>query len=87
MHGDRARAAAETYIGLVEVGVGVIPAGGGTKEMTMRAMDAAMRAPDADPLRGFQPPVQEWFRGAFTAPTRAQALAWPLLLSGHVAGG
>jgi 3-hydroxyacyl-CoA dehydrogenase len=35
---------------LVEVGVGVIPAGGGTKEMTMRAMDAAQKAPDADPL-------------------------------------
>ena len=50
MHGNRARAAAETYIGLVEVGVGVIPAGGGTKEMTMRAMDAAAKAPDADPL-------------------------------------
>lgn len=50
MHGDRVRAAAETYIGLVEVGVGLIPAGGGTKEMTMRAMDAAQRVPDADPL-------------------------------------
>src|SRR6185295_7166335 len=50
MHGDRVRAAAETYIGLVEVGVGVIPAGGGTKEMTMRAMDAAKDIPDADPL-------------------------------------
>ena len=50
IHGNRARAAAETYIGLVEVGVGVIPAGGGTKEMTMRAMDAAQKAPDADPL-------------------------------------
>lgn len=50
IHGDRARAAAETYIGLVEVGVGVIPAGGGTKEMTMRAMDAAQKAPDSDPL-------------------------------------
>lgn len=50
IHGNRARAAAETYIGLVEVGVGVIPAGGGTKEMTMRAMDAAQAAPDADPL-------------------------------------
>jgi 3-hydroxyacyl-CoA dehydrogenase len=50
MHGDRVRAAAETYIGLVEVGVGVIPAGGGTKEMTMRAMDAAKNVPDADPL-------------------------------------
>ena len=50
MHGDHAQAAAETYIGLVEVGVGLIPAGCGTKEMTMRAMDAARRAPDADPL-------------------------------------
>ncbi|MFM9904120.1 MAG: 3-hydroxyacyl-CoA dehydrogenase/enoyl-CoA hydratase family protein [Pyrinomonadaceae bacterium] len=50
MHGDKVRAAGETYIGLVEVGVGVIPAGCGTKEMTMRAMDAAQKAPDADPL-------------------------------------
>ncbi len=50
IHGDKVRAAGETYIGLVEVGVGVIPAGGGTKEMTMRAMDAAAKAPDADPL-------------------------------------
>jgi len=50
MHGNKLRAAGETYIGLVEVGVGVIPAGGGTKEMTMRAMDSAAKAPDADPL-------------------------------------
>jgi 3-hydroxyacyl-CoA dehydrogenase len=33
---DRVRYAAETYIGLVEVGVGLIPAGGGTKEMLIR---------------------------------------------------
>jgi 3-hydroxyacyl-CoA dehydrogenase len=50
MHGDRVRAAAETYMGQVEVGVGLIPAGCGTKELTMRAMDAAAKAPDADPL-------------------------------------
>jgi len=50
MHGNKMRAAAETYIGLVEVGVGVIPAGGGTKEMTMRAMDAWAKTPDADPI-------------------------------------
>jgi len=50
MHGNKVRAAGETYIGLVEVGVGLIPAGCGTKEMTMRAMDAAAKAPDADPL-------------------------------------
>ena len=40
MHADRVVAAAETYIGLVEVGVGVIPAGGGTKEFALRASDA-----------------------------------------------
>ncbi len=39
LHADHVQAAAETYIGLVEVGVGLIPAGGGTKEMTLRAMD------------------------------------------------
>jgi 3-hydroxyacyl-CoA dehydrogenase len=36
LHGDRVQAAAESYIGLVEVGVGLIPAGGGTKEMLLR---------------------------------------------------
>lgn len=51
MHGNKVRAAGETYIGLVEVGVGVIPAGGGTKEMTMRTMDAWSKAPDSDPLQ------------------------------------
>jgi 3-hydroxyacyl-CoA dehydrogenase len=39
MHGDRVQAAAESYIGLVEVGVGLIPAAGGTKEMTARAAE------------------------------------------------
>jgi len=36
---DRVQAAAETYMGLVEVGVGLIPAGGGTTEMLARAME------------------------------------------------
>jgi 3-hydroxyacyl-CoA dehydrogenase len=36
VHGDRVHSAAESYIGLVEVGVGLIPAGGGTKEMLVR---------------------------------------------------
>ncbi|MCR4374937.1 MAG: 3-hydroxyacyl-CoA dehydrogenase NAD-binding domain-containing protein [Acidobacteria bacterium] len=40
LHGDRVQAAAETYMGLVEVGVGLIPAGGGTKEMLLRAPSA-----------------------------------------------
>ena len=55
LHADRVQAAAETYIGLVEVGVGLIPAGGGTKEMLARSMDAA--PPGADPL----PHVQRVF--------------------------
>jgi 3-hydroxyacyl-CoA dehydrogenase len=51
LHADRARAAAETYIGLVEVGVGIIPAGGGTKEMLVRAMDSIPKGiADADPF-------------------------------------
>ncbi|WP_421752595.1 3-hydroxyacyl-CoA dehydrogenase NAD-binding domain-containing protein [Croceimicrobium sp.] len=37
LHADAVQAAAETYIGLVEFGVGVIPGGGGTKELTRRA--------------------------------------------------
>ncbi len=39
MHCDAAVCAAESYIGLVEVGVGLIPGGGGTKEMALRASD------------------------------------------------
>ena len=39
LHADQVQAAAETYIGLVEAGVGVIPGGGGTKELTKRVSD------------------------------------------------
>jgi 3-hydroxyacyl-CoA dehydrogenase len=39
LHADKVVAAAETYTGLVEVGVGVIPGGGGTKEFILRAAD------------------------------------------------
>jgi 3-hydroxyacyl-CoA dehydrogenase len=39
LHADKVVAAAETYIGLVEFGVGIIPAGAGTKEMTKRVSD------------------------------------------------
>ena len=39
LHGDRVQAAAESYIGLVEAGVGLIPGGGGTKEMLARAVE------------------------------------------------
>jgi 3-hydroxyacyl-CoA dehydrogenase len=50
LHADRVQAAAETYMGLVEVGVGLIPAGGGTKEMLARAMDAARAGSDPLPI-------------------------------------
>jgi 3-hydroxyacyl-CoA dehydrogenase len=39
LHSDKVCAAAETYIGLVELGIGVIPGGGGTKEFVLRAAD------------------------------------------------
>jgi 3-hydroxyacyl-CoA dehydrogenase len=51
LHADRVRASAETYIGLVEVGVGIIPAGCGTKEMLVRALDSIPSdMKDADPF-------------------------------------
>jgi 3-hydroxyacyl-CoA dehydrogenase len=78
MHGDHVRAAAETYIGLVEVGVGVIPAGGGTKEMTMRAMDAAKRTPDADPL-AFLKKTFELLGMGKVATSAQEAKAWGFL--------
>ncbi len=47
---DRVRAAAESYVGLVEVGAGVIPAGGGCKEMLARMDDRIPRAVAIDPF-------------------------------------
>lgn len=78
MHGDKTRAAGETYIGLVEVGVGLIPAGGGTKELTLRAMDAARRTPDADPL-AFLKKVFEMIGMAKVATSAQEAQNWGLL--------
>ena len=56
LHGDRVQASAEAYIGLVEVGVGLIPAGGGTKEMVTRAVET-VPAGTTDWL----PPIQRAF--------------------------
>ena len=47
MHAQRVVASAETYIGLVELGAGVIPAGGGTKEIMRRVINPAMKTKDA----------------------------------------
>ncbi len=49
LHSARRQAHAETYIGLVEAGVGLIPAGGGTKEMLLRAVDQAVAIAPPDP--------------------------------------
>ncbi|MGN6196677.1 MAG: 3-hydroxyacyl-CoA dehydrogenase/enoyl-CoA hydratase family protein [Ginsengibacter sp.] len=52
LHADKVEAAAESYIGLVEVGVGLIPGGGGTKEFTLRASDAVQHnEPETIPLQ------------------------------------
>src|SRR5699024_7731935 len=53
----RIQAAAETYIGLVEVGVGLIPAGAGTKEMLVRAIQSV----DIDGTVDLQPHVNRVF--------------------------
>jgi 3-hydroxyacyl-CoA dehydrogenase len=78
IHGDKVRAAAETYIGLVEVGVGLIPAGGGTKELTMRAMDLAKRTPDADPL-AFLKKTFELIGMGKVATSAQEARSWGIL--------
>jgi 3-hydroxyacyl-CoA dehydrogenase len=56
LHADRVQAAGETYMGLVEVGVGLIPAGAGTKEMVARA--AEQMTPGAT---DFLPTIQRAF--------------------------
>jgi 3-hydroxyacyl-CoA dehydrogenase len=69
LHGAHVQAAAESYVGLVEVGVGLIPAGGGAKEMLARAMEAADRAEHPDPL----PFVQQVFETIGFAKTGTSA--------------
>jgi 3-hydroxyacyl-CoA dehydrogenase len=52
LHADKVIAAAETYTGLVEVGIGVIPGGGGTKEFVLRASDEVHSGePETIPLQ------------------------------------
>jgi 3-hydroxyacyl-CoA dehydrogenase len=55
LHSARIHAAAETYIGLVEAGVGLIPAGGGTKEMLIRAGERAAGGADLDLFNAVKP--------------------------------
>lgn len=68
LHADAAVAAAETYIGLVEFGVGVIPGGGGTKEFVLRASD--QYGPNDPQL----PTLQERFTTIATAKVATSAV-------------
>ena len=69
LHGDRLQAAAESYIGLVEAGVGLIPAGGGVKEMLARSVSDLPRS-NADVL----PFVQQAFETIGFAKVSTSAL-------------
>jgi 3-hydroxyacyl-CoA dehydrogenase len=55
LHGARVHAAAEAYVGLVETGVGLIPAGGGSKEMLVRAGERAAGGDDLDLFHAMKP--------------------------------
>ncbi|HEY2121925.1 MAG TPA: 3-hydroxyacyl-CoA dehydrogenase NAD-binding domain-containing protein [Candidatus Acidoferrum sp.] len=55
LHAAKTHATAEAYIGLVEVGVGLIPGGGGTKEMMIRANENAASGDDLDLFHALRP--------------------------------
>jgi 3-hydroxyacyl-CoA dehydrogenase len=55
LHGAKIQAAAEAYIGLVEAGVGLIPGGGGSKEMLIRANEHAAGGEDLDLFHALKP--------------------------------
>ncbi len=55
LHGARIHAAAESYIGLVEAGVGLIPGGGGTKEMLIRANEHSAGGENLDLFHALKP--------------------------------
>jgi len=58
LHAARIHAAAEAYIGLVETGVGLIPGGGGTKEMLIRTNEHSAGAEDLDLFHAMKPVFQ-----------------------------
>ncbi len=70
LHCDRIQAHAELYMGLVEAGVGLIPAGGGTKELLFRFTEALSPYEEADPFEG----VKRAFKVIAMATTSTSAL-------------
>ncbi|MEJ7630952.1 MAG: 3-hydroxyacyl-CoA dehydrogenase/enoyl-CoA hydratase family protein [Rubrobacteraceae bacterium] len=70
LHADRIVAAGETYMGLVEAGVGLIPAGGGTKELARRLVSPPLHAAPGSPALPF---VQKAFETIALAKTATSA--------------
>jgi 3-hydroxyacyl-CoA dehydrogenase len=70
LHASRVQAHAELYIGLVEVGVGLIPAGGGTKELLFRFSEELSPYDEADPFEA----VKRAFKAIALATTSTSAL-------------
>jgi 3-hydroxyacyl-CoA dehydrogenase len=70
LHCDRVQAHAELYMGLVEAGVGLIPAGGGTKELLFRFTDVLTPFDEADPFEA----VKRAFKVIAMATTSTSAL-------------
>jgi 3-hydroxyacyl-CoA dehydrogenase len=73
MHCDRAVAALESYIGLVEAGVGILPAGGGCKELTARAAQEVVRGANGSQLDQF-PFLRTYFQQVAMATVSKSAL-------------
>jgi 3-hydroxyacyl-CoA dehydrogenase len=69
LHADAVCAHAETYMGLVEIGVGLLPAGGGAKEMTMRAIQLA-----EENKTGVQPFIARYFENIGLAKVSRSAM-------------
>lgn len=70
LHCAEIQAGADLFLGLVEVGVGVLPAGGGLKEIARRASSWARQAPDQDPLAM----IKQGFQAVATAKVSTSAL-------------
>src|SRR5918999_6159842 len=73
LHSDRIVAAGETYVGLVEAGVGLIPAGGGTKEMARRLVSRPMATASDTPALPFLNKAFEQIALAKTATSALEA--------------
>jgi 3-hydroxyacyl-CoA dehydrogenase len=73
MHADRTVAALESYIGLVEVGVGLLPAGGGSKEFAVRAAEEVRRGANGSQIDQF-PFIRTYFQTIATATVSKSAL-------------